>query len=266
MDRSMAYVPPSTLPVSVNAPVVSPRPQFVIARTRTGAVYPAQVIQRARRQMAALERGEDGKWCYKELVYPSHQTIVQELVGGSAEEAFSPAVLEEFLTPAATRGDELDEAEARGDVSQAGGDETLEEAEDVDVVQSAQDWDDAESVSVCNIAAIYLVEENAAKGHLDVTRKNIQEGTHDGAMSKELARWSELGVIDQTDTPPPGINAVSTRWVYSWKLKDGARIAKARLVAQVFKDHRDIYLFRYCRQGSCKYMFMLYYVQRLGVS
>eukprot|EP00919_Chromeraceae_sp_WS-2016_P020018 GHVR01047589.1.p2 GENE.GHVR01047589.1~~GHVR01047589.1.p2 ORF type:complete len:126 (-),score=27.22 GHVR01047589.1:281-658(-) len=119
------------------------------------------------------------------------------------------------------------------------------------LVPSAQDWDDAESVSVCNLAAVYLVEENAAKGHLAVTRKNIQEGTHDGATSKELARWSELGVIDQTDTPPPGINAVSTRWVYSWKLKDGARTAKARLVAQGFKDQgyvvcRD--LFRYCRQ------------------
>eukprot|EP00919_Chromeraceae_sp_WS-2016_P019044 GHVR01045371.1.p1 GENE.GHVR01045371.1~~GHVR01045371.1.p1 ORF type:complete len:120 (+),score=21.59 GHVR01045371.1:1116-1475(+) len=67
----------------------------------------------------------------------------------------------------------------------------------------------------------------------------VKQGTHDAAMSKELSRWSELGVLDIQDTPPPGVKAVSTRWVYTWKLKDKERIAKARLVAQGFKDHRD---------------------------
>eukprot|EP00919_Chromeraceae_sp_WS-2016_P004935 GHVR01011669.1.p1 GENE.GHVR01011669.1~~GHVR01011669.1.p1 ORF type:complete len:427 (+),score=81.19 GHVR01011669.1:405-1685(+) len=201
--------------------------QFVLARSTNGAVYPAQVIQRARLQLAAMEREPDGSWQYKEIIYPTKDAIIQELTGTTAEEAFSPAVLEEFLssTPAVPGGEEMDRAEAGGDMSQAG-EETTDfiEAEDVDVVPEA----------------LYInMVENAAKGHVEATKKEISEGTHDVAMTNELARWSELGVLEPNDTPPPDVKPISTRWVHTWKLKDGVRKAKARLVAQGFKDHRD---------------------------
>eukprot|EP00919_Chromeraceae_sp_WS-2016_P034619 GHVR01081911.1.p1 GENE.GHVR01081911.1~~GHVR01081911.1.p1 ORF type:complete len:120 (-),score=17.92 GHVR01081911.1:324-683(-) len=61
-----------------SAPVSQP-PQFVLARTMGGAVYPAQVVKRARLQLASLKRGNDGIWQYKEMIYPTHKAIVQEL-------------------------------------------------------------------------------------------------------------------------------------------------------------------------------------------
>eukprot|EP00919_Chromeraceae_sp_WS-2016_P066438 GHVR01157148.1.p1 GENE.GHVR01157148.1~~GHVR01157148.1.p1 ORF type:complete len:362 (+),score=45.57 GHVR01157148.1:1240-2325(+) len=78
--------------------------------------------------------------------------------------------------------------------------------------------------------------ENAAKGHLEVSKSDIDNGTHDEAMSKELKQWLELGVLDPEDKPPLGVKPITTRWVHTWKLKDGERIAKA----QGFKDHRDM--------------------------
>eukprot|EP00919_Chromeraceae_sp_WS-2016_P004940 GHVR01011676.1.p2 GENE.GHVR01011676.1~~GHVR01011676.1.p2 ORF type:complete len:103 (+),score=30.29 GHVR01011676.1:70-378(+) len=85
----------------------------------------------------------DGSW-HKEIIYPTKDAIIQELTGTTAEEAFSPAVLE-------PGGEEVDRAEDGGNVSQAGGDETTDfiEAEDVHVVPEAFHVD---------------IVENAAKG------------------------------------------------------------------------------------------------------
>eukprot|EP00919_Chromeraceae_sp_WS-2016_P066440 GHVR01157150.1.p1 GENE.GHVR01157150.1~~GHVR01157150.1.p1 ORF type:complete len:247 (+),score=21.68 GHVR01157150.1:460-1200(+) len=116
-SSSRTVVPPPPAPDP--APVISRHP-FVIARHRNGAVFPAQVLQRSRLQMAALERDTDGKWQHKELLFPNHHSIMKELVGANAEEAFSPSVFEEFLSsaPSASRGDD---PEHGLDVPQAGG-------------------------------------------------------------------------------------------------------------------------------------------------
>eukprot|EP00919_Chromeraceae_sp_WS-2016_P019037 GHVR01045362.1.p1 GENE.GHVR01045362.1~~GHVR01045362.1.p1 ORF type:complete len:216 (+),score=18.08 GHVR01045362.1:319-966(+) len=68
---------------------------------------------------------------------------------------------------------------------------------------------------------------------------NTRDDVSDSVWSPPRCPRSELGVLDIQDTPPPGVKAVSTRWVYTWKLKDKERTAKARLFAQGFKDHRD---------------------------
>eukprot|EP00919_Chromeraceae_sp_WS-2016_P066441 GHVR01157151.1.p1 GENE.GHVR01157151.1~~GHVR01157151.1.p1 ORF type:complete len:547 (+),score=56.06 GHVR01157151.1:1117-2757(+) len=116
-SSSRTVVPPPPAPDP--APVISRHP-FVIARHRNGAVFPAQVLQRSRLQMAALERDTNGKWQHKELLFPNHHSIMKELVGATAEEAFSPSVFEEFLSsaPSASRGDD---PEHGLDVPQAGG-------------------------------------------------------------------------------------------------------------------------------------------------
>eukprot|EP00919_Chromeraceae_sp_WS-2016_P032637 GHVR01077031.1.p1 GENE.GHVR01077031.1~~GHVR01077031.1.p1 ORF type:complete len:741 (+),score=128.02 GHVR01077031.1:275-2497(+) len=206
-------------------------PQFVLARTTAGAVYPAQVIKRARLQLAALERDQDGTWRYHSIVYPKHDAIIEELTGSTAEEAFGPSSL-----PAT--GDDDNIASQRID------DGPNVEAEDIDVMTPVDDeLNDAVSVSVCaedHSYALAAVINNAAKGHLDVTKDDLDKGTHDTAMSRELERWLELGVLDTHDAPPSGVKPITTKWVLTWKLKYGVRIAKARLVAQGFKDHRDL--------------------------
>jgi transposase InsO family protein len=87
-----------------------------------------------------------------------------------------------------------------------------------------------------------LDAENAAKGNLHVSPADIAAGTHDEAMLKELRRFHELGVLDMETAPPPGVKTLDMRFVHTWKLKDGRRVAKARLVGRGFRDPRDLLL------------------------
>src|SRR5690242_1554978 len=72
--------------------------------------------------------------------------------------------------------------------------------------------------------------ENAAKGQIFATDEEVRSGTHNDAMRKELKCFKDLQVLDTSGRPPAGVRRVPMRWVHTWKLKNGERIAKSRLV------------------------------------
>uniref|UniRef100_A0A0G4F0B1 Reverse transcriptase Ty1/copia-type domain-containing protein n=1 Tax=Chromera velia CCMP2878 TaxID=1169474 RepID=A0A0G4F0B1_9ALVE len=87
-----------------------------------------------------------------------------------------------------------------------------------------------------------LQRENKAKGHILATKEEIEQGLFKEADWKELARWCVCSVFDlfsQTLTPQPGVKGITLRWVRTWKLKEGKRVAKSRLIARGFQDPRD---------------------------
>uniref|UniRef100_A0A0G4HNT8 Integrase catalytic domain-containing protein n=1 Tax=Chromera velia CCMP2878 TaxID=1169474 RepID=A0A0G4HNT8_9ALVE len=87
-----------------------------------------------------------------------------------------------------------------------------------------------------------LQRENEAKGHILVTEEEIEEGLFKEADRKELTRWCASSVFDlssQTLSPQPGVKGITLRWVRTWKMKGGKRIAKSKLVARGFQDPRD---------------------------
>eukprot|EP00919_Chromeraceae_sp_WS-2016_P025045 GHVR01059235.1.p1 GENE.GHVR01059235.1~~GHVR01059235.1.p1 ORF type:complete len:219 (-),score=41.14 GHVR01059235.1:594-1250(-) len=210
--------PSETTQPTPQVPVPVVTHPYVIANHRNGAFFPAQVLSRARMQLAAMEQRTNGMWEQTELLFPTKNelTIVKELEGLTPEEAFSPPVINEYLTssPSASRGDQSEDL----NMPQAGGAQIETEHEIIQDVES----DGAESVSVCN-DGMYLCkkEENEAKGHLDVMKSDIEKGTHDKAMTRELTQWLEQGVLDPKDKPPLEVKPITTRWVHTWKLKDG---------------------------------------------
>uniref|UniRef100_A0A0G4FN68 Integrase catalytic domain-containing protein n=1 Tax=Chromera velia CCMP2878 TaxID=1169474 RepID=A0A0G4FN68_9ALVE len=87
-----------------------------------------------------------------------------------------------------------------------------------------------------------LQRENKAKGHILATEEEIEQGLFKEADRKELVRWCVCSVFDlssQTLTPQPGVKGITLRWIRTWKLKEGKRVAKSRLVARGFHDPRD---------------------------
>uniref|UniRef100_A0A0G4HSG5 Reverse transcriptase Ty1/copia-type domain-containing protein n=1 Tax=Chromera velia CCMP2878 TaxID=1169474 RepID=A0A0G4HSG5_9ALVE len=87
-----------------------------------------------------------------------------------------------------------------------------------------------------------LQRENDAKGHIIATEEEVAQGLFKESDRKELARWCLCSVFDlssQTLQTEQGVKAVSLRWVRTWKLKDGKRVAKSRLVVRGFQDSRN---------------------------
>ena len=81
-----------------------------------------------------------------------------------------------------------------------------------------------------SVALMAAHTENQAKGHLNATKEEVKHGSHNEAMLKELESWAMHGVLG------PPLNSytgprVRTGWRNTWKLKNGQRVAKARMVA-----------------------------------
>uniref|UniRef100_A0A0G4FJH1 Integrase catalytic domain-containing protein n=1 Tax=Chromera velia CCMP2878 TaxID=1169474 RepID=A0A0G4FJH1_9ALVE len=86
-------------------------------------------------------------------------------------------------------------------------------------------------------------KENVAKGHILVTSEEIAAGSHKQSDSQELSRFFVCDVFDldsQTDSQEEiKMKGITLRWVRTWKMKGGKRIAKSRLVARGFQDPRN---------------------------
>lgn len=81
----------------------------------------------------------------------------------------------------------------------------------------------------------------AGKTHLEVTKAELDSGTHDIAIVKEFESFMSNGVLgpcfsSELEARNRGYEIVSFRGVASWKLKDGARVAKWRGVCRGFQD------------------------------
>lgn len=92
---------------------------------------------------------------------------------------------------------------------------------------------------------ISKMENLGGKTHEDVSPEEISAGTHDNAMTKELAQFEKnkvLGVkLNIKTAKDDGIKIISSRWVHSWKMKSLVeRVAKSRLVIRGFMDKESV--------------------------
>uniref|UniRef100_A0A0G4HU94 EGF-like domain-containing protein n=1 Tax=Chromera velia CCMP2878 TaxID=1169474 RepID=A0A0G4HU94_9ALVE len=69
---------------------------------------------------------------------------------------------------------------------------------------------------------------NPRKGHIDASKEEVKEGSHLSAMLKELQSFVDEQVFRRGRQMPRKKKAIKTRWVLTWKLKEGKRVAKAR--------------------------------------
>jgi hypothetical protein len=80
--------------------------------------------------------------------------------------------------------------------------------------------------------------ENAAKGHLKVSRQDILHGSHNAARLKELESWHKLCVLGPAIRNYNG-HSLQCIFLDTWKMKNGERVAKSRHIALGDRDRRD---------------------------
>lgn len=78
------------------------------------------------------------------------------------------------------------------------------------------------------------------KTHLDVTKEELKNGSHDEAIIKELSAFVDnnvfAGTISREQALKENYEIISFKGIPTWKLKDGKRIAKWRGVCRGFED------------------------------
>jgi hypothetical protein len=126
---------------------------------------------------------------------------------------------------------------------------------DAAVVPDEDNYSEAESCDVVPQAVVAVtikgdnshatayvtLDENAAKGHLKVTKEDIQAGSHDKAQLKELQSWYDHGVLGKVIKQfNHGTKFIQAWWVNSWKKTPEGREAKSRLVVDGSRDYRDL--------------------------
>uniref|UniRef100_A0A0G4IE68 Reverse transcriptase Ty1/copia-type domain-containing protein n=1 Tax=Chromera velia CCMP2878 TaxID=1169474 RepID=A0A0G4IE68_9ALVE len=79
---------------------------------------------------------------------------------------------------------------------------------------------------------------NPRKGHIDATPEEVLAGSHEGGKKEEFGRFLECDVFKYNVKVPKGRKKMKCRWVLTWKMKEGKRVAKARLVVKGFQDDR----------------------------
>jgi len=216
----------------------------------TGAYFPGQVIKQGKKNFELTRNFVDAKGYLTgkvELVdkVPAVNIVKTfDLVNGSL-----PADVRGVLSGTAAAEDrsggvfdaasEASEAAAEDDPPAAAADDDFSEAESCDVVPQA-----VMAVAIkggkSEVVAYQALDENAAKGHLKVTREDIKNGTHNQAQLKELKSWKDHGVLGELVKVDRSTQFIQAWWVNTWKKTPEGREAKSRLVVDGSRDYRDL--------------------------
>uniref|UniRef100_A0A0G4I303 Reverse transcriptase Ty1/copia-type domain-containing protein n=1 Tax=Chromera velia CCMP2878 TaxID=1169474 RepID=A0A0G4I303_9ALVE len=81
-----------------------------------------------------------------------------------------------------------------------------------------------------------LSHVNRKKEHIDATPEEVAGGSHVEGQKAELNQFIECDVFQPGVHLPKGRKAMKCGWVLTWKMKEGKRIVKTRLVVKRFQD------------------------------
>eukprot|EP00820_Chromera_velia_P017858 Cvel_6675.t1-p1 / transcript=Cvel_6675.t1 / gene=Cvel_6675 / organism=Chromera_velia_CCMP2878 / gene_product=Copia protein, putative / transcript_product=Copia protein, putative / location=Cvel_scaffold331:97930-99252(+) / protein_length=441 / sequence_SO=supercontig / SO=protein_coding / is_pseudo=false len=256
-----------------------PRLQGVLARWLDGALFPGQIVREGEKQVrsitvAWLKQRDDGSFFPAELETVKQKDIVERFELPT-DGQLPPAVLDRLAEQAPPVSDPVppipsDEVPVDVDVV---ADQAAEEANTAEFLRWSEMSKsqrrnqirerrrrrreikearitkalDTHFEIVCAVmkgerVRKLIARENDAKGHILATEEEIAQGLFKESDRKELARWCLCSVFDlstQTLQMEKGVKAITLQWVRTWKLKEGKRVAKSRLVARGFQDSRD---------------------------
>uniref|UniRef100_A0A0G4ID51 Reverse transcriptase Ty1/copia-type domain-containing protein n=1 Tax=Chromera velia CCMP2878 TaxID=1169474 RepID=A0A0G4ID51_9ALVE len=254
-----------------------PRLQGVLARWSDGALFPGQIVREGEKQVrsitvARLKQRDDGSFFPAELETVKQKDIVERF-NLPADGQLPPAVLdrlteqvppvpdpvppipsdevpvdvdviadqaaEEANTAEFLRWSEMSKSQRRNQIR-----EHRRQRRETKEARIAKALDTHFEIACAVIkgekARKLLARENDAKEHILVTEEEIAQGLFKESDRKELARWCFCSIFDlSTLQMEKGVKAITLRWVRTWKLKEGKRVAKSRLIAREFQDSHD---------------------------
>ena len=254
------------------------RKGIVVKDPSTGAYYPAQVIREARGKLKGLHQAVkfnvdgDGSMHASKLVdiprdevirifdLPSDGKVPSDILrlmvpqaathtlGGVGRAVEGVGASAAAATADSSSSDNVCEADDAAAPAAEEEDSDTEYPIDVDVVQdhtvmAVSIRKDGKSVALLatHTDSVQPVKSgnNQAKGHLNATKEEVKQGSHDAAMLQELESWVKHGVLGPQLVKYSGPK-LRAAWRNTWKLKNGERVAKARLVARGDQDPRDL--------------------------